>query len=98
MKTEKTPSHKKLKTVPTAANSLQANKTSASPPKEKAGQSDNHPARLSREERHLAVELAPHWQAERRGFSHDDNEQDWIEAELVIELDQMRKCDSLPSD
>jgi hypothetical protein len=94
MNRKNTPSHKKLGSVPTAANRFLANATSAYTPKEKAGPS----ARLSRGERHLAIELARHGQTERRDFSQDTNDQDWIETELMIELDRMRKRDSPPSD
>jgi hypothetical protein len=98
MKTEETHSPKKLKSAPTTINRLQASRTSASPAIEEAGQFGNHPARLSSEERHLEVELAPHWRAERQSFSHDADEQEWLEAEIGIELDRIRKRDSQQSD
>ena len=98
MKTEETLSPKKLKNAPTTANLFQASRTSASPSREKAGKPGNHPARLSSEERHLAVELAPHWRAERQSFSHDADEQECLEAEIGIELERMRKRDSQQSD
>jgi len=98
MKAQKTPSLKIPKTGPAAANLFHANRTSASPAEEKARESGNHPARLSSEERRLAIELAPHWRAARRSFAHDSREQDWLEAEIAIELDRMRKRYSQPSD
>jgi hypothetical protein len=98
MKTVQTPSPKKLKNALSAANIFQANRTSASPSREKADKLDNHPARLSSEERHLLVELAPHWRAERQSFSHDADEQEWLEAEIGIELDRMRRRDLQQSD
>jgi len=98
MKTEETRSPKKPKNAPTATSRFQANRTSASPSTEKARQPGNHAVRLSSEERHLAVEFAPHWRAERQSFSHDADEQEWLEVEIGIQLDRMRKRDSQPSE
>ena len=98
MKAEETHSPKKPKSAPTTANLLQASRASALQSGEKDGKSGNHPARLSSKERHLAVEFAAHWRAERSSFSHDADEREWLEAEIEIELDRMRKRDSQQSD
>jgi hypothetical protein len=98
MKSEEIPSPKKLKNAPTAANPYKANRASASPSRERAGKPGTRPARLSSEERHLEAELAPHWRAERQSFSHDADEQKWLDAEIGNELDRMRKRGSQLSD
>ncbi len=98
MKTEATHSPKKLKNAPITTNQLQAGRTNGSPPREKAVKPGNRSARLSSEERHLEVELAPHWRAERQSFFHDADEQEWLEAQIGIELDRIRKRHSQQSD
>jgi hypothetical protein len=98
MKTEGTHSPKKRKNAPTTANPLQDSMTGAYLSREKNGKSGNHPARLSSEERHLAVEFAAHWRAERSSFSHAADEQEWLETEIGIELDLMRKRNSRQSE
>lgn len=98
MKSEELPSPKKLKNAPTAADPFQGNRAGASPSREKTGKPKAPAARLSREERHLEAELAPHWRAERQSFSPDADEQEWLEAEIGTELDRMRKRGSQLSD
>ncbi len=98
MKSERVSPRKKLKAVPTAANLSHVPKLSAlsaSAPREHIETSGDSPARLSPEERHLAIELAAYMRAERRGSSGGSPEKDWLEAE--IEIDQMLKEDSQPS-
>ncbi|MGP1677606.1 MAG: hypothetical protein ACTS6J_10665 [Burkholderiales bacterium] len=100
MKMEKNPSNRILKTPPTAPKQFQTDRTSASPRDGKAGTPDNRPARLYREEHHLSLEPAPRRRAERPGPSDDIPEQDWLEAEIGIELEleRMRRRNSQLSD
>jgi hypothetical protein len=98
MKAEETQFLKELKDAPTKANQFQANRSSASASRKDSSKPDNRSARLSSEERRLAVELAPHWRAERQSFTYDADEQEWVDTEIGIELEQMRKRDSQQSD
>lgn len=98
MQAEETQFLKELKNAPTKENQFQASRASAPATRKEASKPDNRSARLSSEERRLAVELAPHWRAERQSFTYDSDEQEWVDAEIGIELEQMRKRDSQQSD
>jgi hypothetical protein len=98
MKAEKTASSKKSKTRTSAENRFHANTASTSFPKEKAGKSGNRTTSLSRQERNFPIESATDYRGERRHFFDGAPEEHWLEAEIEVELDRLRKRDSLPPD
>ena len=98
MKPEKTASSKKLKTRTSAENRFQANRASTSSPKEEAAKSGNRATSLSRQERNFPIEFATDYRGERRHFFDGAPEEHWLEAEIEVELDRLRKRNSQPPD
>lgn len=86
MKTAKTLSRNKVIGVPAPATLSKRDTPTASSSGETAGKSGNGPAVMTSEARHMAISLAAYSRAERRGFVNGSPEQDWLEAEIEVNL------------